>query len=468
MFLKNVMKSNLSITARLTLFYGLTTILLTSIIAIFLYSTIVHVLHKANMEFLSHEVKIVSKLVEQKKIPLEILKHKVLDVPETETGSSFRYYIRILNGSNKTFLETNLIENIFQQTVFFKQSLLSVDQEIEHGKSKRGRDFLLIRAPVYHDGKLWQIQIALDISYQQMLLKQWQSNFFVGILFLTLIAIFTGFFIARRGMNSLWELIQKTKALSASSLHQKIDLALWPSELKKLGVAFNDLFDRVEKSFSRLNQFSADLAHELRTPINNIMGQTEIALSKVKSAEEYQNLLGSNLEELQRISEIIENLLFLARAENHEIDLAKTKLRVADEIRLLCDFYQILADEKNIRMILEGDAEIFANSVMFRRAISNLLKNALKYSLENSEIKITIQRDRDHVKIMIQDEGIGIAADHLPHVFTRFYRVDEARSHHSGGTGLGLAIVKSIVELHQGLISISSEVGKGTRVEILL
>jgi len=468
MFLKRV-KFFHSMTARLTFFYSAATFILLFVIGIFLYGTSVHVIHRANYHFLSHEIDILKNLIENKPNNRTALEQKVVEVPYTDTNSLHHYYVRILDSNQHLILQTPGIKKVLQATHFLQANVANFKlHRLQAGKDKQ-YVFMQSLGRYKNTNQTWTIQVILDVTYQQQILNQYRWELSLVLLAGFLFAILFGYFIAARGLRSLVELTNTTKKITANSLHRRIDPEFWPKELKTLGMAFNQMLDRIETSFAYLTQFSADLAHELRTPVNNLMGETELALARVKSPEEYQQVFCSNLEELQRISQIIENLLFLARADNPHLDIKKERLDVANEIKLICEFYQALADEKNILVSSRGGAEVHANPVMFRRMISNILSNALKYTLPGGEIKFLIETaDEQTVRISLEDNGIGIAFEHLPKVFNRFYRVDAARSNHSGGVGLGLAIVKSIVELHRGHLSIMSELGKGTVVQLVL
>ncbi len=312
------------------------------------------------------------------------------------------------------------------------------------------------------------IQIALDITYQQNIIYRYSKLLILILLSIMLVAILMGFFIAHRAMRSLHRLTETAQKITITSLHERIDPKFWPHELHSLGMAFNEMLARIENAFSQLTRFSGDLAHELRTPVNNLMGETEIALSHPHTVAEYQSVLESHLEELQRISQIMENILFLARTENPMLEIKKEYVNVSDEIAMICDFYQAMADEKNIRVTHEGNARLCVNVIMFRRALSNLLSNALKYTPENGRVQFTTKTLDETVEITLRDNGIGIAPKHLSSLFNRFYRVDSARTRSAGGVGLGLSIVKSIVELHRGSISIASQPDHGTTITLLL
>lgn len=264
----------------------------------------------------------------------------------------------------------------------------------------------------------------------------------------------------KRSIRSLINMTNAAKTITASSLHQRMDADYWPQEFSELGFAFNNMLDRIEESFSRLRSFSADLAHELRTPINNLLGETEVALLHPQT--DYRQTLESNFEELKFVAAMIENLLFLAQAENPRLVLTKEKINVAEIIHRIKDYYEEIALDKNIEIDIQGHAELLFNLEMFGRMISNLLLNSLKYTDQDGKILVNISHTKDTVEIQLKDNGIGIDKIHLPRLFDRFYRIDEARARDSGGIGLGLAIVKSIVDLHQGTIHLTSKIGVGT------
>lgn len=472
MFLKPVKWQHLnSITTRLTFFYGIATFILLFVIGLFLYGITTHVIHRANYHFLTHEIDILKNLLENKPNNRSALEQKVVEVPYTETGSVYHYFVRILNEKGEMILQTPGTKKVIKKADFLNQPLLIANKQLQRWQVKRHKQYVFMQSQANYNksGQMWFVQVILDVTYQQQILNQYRFVLLMVLSTGLLFAIFVGYMIAHRGLRSLTELTNTTKKITANSLYRRIDPEFWPKELKMLGMAFNQMLDRIETSFAYLTQFSADLAHELRTPVNNLMGETELALSRECTVEEYQQVFVSNLEELQRISQIIENLLFLARADNPQLDIQKEQLDVASEVRIICEFYQPLADEKNILIGCTGGGSVNANPVMFRRMISNILSNALKYTMPGGRVDFFIEKTEDKtIRITLKDTGIGVAFEHLPKIFNRFYRVDAARSNHSGGVGLGLAIVKSIVELHRGTLSIMSELGKGTSIQLVL
>lgn len=455
----------ISIRTRLTFFYSLSGFLLLSLIAMFLYWVTINILYKADYQFLSDEVDTVQYILHNKAYSLDALKQACVETPSERNHSIYRYYIRVFDDKGGLIIQTPGMENILPAQFAFKPSDLLIKKRYLWYSSD-DRDYMLIQSPIQLGikNKFGLIQIALDISYQHKVVSDRKKLVF-ALLTGTILALLLGYLIANRGLRSLYVLTETVKMITATSLHQRIDPKSWPTELGALGVAFNQMLERIESSFVRLKQLSSDLAHELRIPIHNFIGETELALSRTHTNEEYQQVLNSNLEELQRISQLIESMLFLSRAENPQIDIQKAPIRVHDEISFVFDYYQTMAEEKNIQMTLEGKGELNANSIMFRRMISNILSNSLNYTPENGMIHFSVvESDKDTLHIIASDNGIGISEEHLPKIFDRFYRVDSARTQHSGGTGLGLAIVKSIVELHDGTISITSQPDKGTAI----
>jgi two-component system heavy metal sensor histidine kinase CusS len=222
---------------------------------------------------------------------------------------------------------------------------------------------------------------------------------------------------------------------------------------------------RLEDSFTRLSQFSADLAHELRTPIGNMLGEAQVALTRDRSEKEYRSVIESSAAECERLSGIIENLLFLARAESAEQKIERKQFDARTALEKIAAFYQPSAEDRQIALSCEGDAEISADPMLFNRAIGNLIQNALRFTPDGGTIRISAANLNGRAEISVADNGSGIAPEHLPRVFDRFYRADPSRS--SAGTGLGLSLVRSIVDLHGGTATIQSEAGRGTTVTLI-
>lgn len=466
---KKIFSDTGSIAQKLTLFYAVSTFILITIIALFLYSAMVNILYQADNQFLCGEIAVIKNILKTKGNNTAALQQEVEDIPGSLKTSVYPYYARILDKNNRVVAETQKMNFIFKESTFFNNGSSSVTCQHQWWKTEADKSYLLMQSVVNHENNAWTVQVALDTTYQQGVITQYRMTVILVLLGGALLSILLGYFLSRRGMKRLYELTETTKKITTNSLQSRVDPQSWPAELHELVLAYNKMLDRIEASVSRLVSFSDDLAHELRSPISNLMGEAEVVLSRASSIEEYKNVIESGLEELNRINQIVENLLFLARAENPQIALEKSLLNVREEINVVCRFYQAVLDEKNIKILLEGDAALHANSVMFRRMISNLLSNAIKYSKNNSVIHFKINElDGNNVQVTIVDQGVGISPEHLPKIFQRFYRIDASRTQDTGGTGLGLAIVKSIVELHGGTISVTSEINQGTTIRMVL
>jgi len=342
-------------------------------------------------------------------------------------------------------------------------------QGIEY-KSPSGHWYFLMSALAVLDSnspKPVVIQVAQDGSDE----KEFMQNFgklLVGVLIGGIAcSAAIAFLAAKRALRPLEEMATATERVQASQLHQRLGGGRWPSELTALAAGFDKMLARLEESFDRLSRFSADLAHELRTPIQNLRSESEVALTRPRTAAEYREVIELSVEEYQRLSGMIDNLLFLARAENAETRLSRVKFKAGPEIDTILDFYDAAAREREVTLTRQGDGELYADPMLFRRALSNVVSNALWHTSSNGRVQVLVDTDHNRrVEIVVQDNGSGIGTEHLPRIFDRFYRADPARSSDSTNTGLGLAIVKSIMELHGGLASAESALGAGTTVRL--
>jgi two-component system heavy metal sensor histidine kinase CusS len=310
------------------------------------------------------------------------------------------------------------------------------------------------------------IQVALERSASMAPLEDFQETLLAALAVGLLLTALVAGWVSRRAVAPMRDLAAAARRISASQLHERIESTRWPHELKELGAAFDDMLQRLEDSFRRLSQFSSDLAHELRTPIGNLIGEAEVAISKARTDEEYRTIVESSLEEYQRLSRMIDSLLFLARADAPQSHINKVELDVQKELDGIRDFYGALAEERGVALFCDAPVKIQADPILFRRAMSNLISNALRYTRSGDCVRVRARHAGEgSIAIVVEDTGTGIAPNHLPLIFDRFFRSDPARSNHEG-TGLGLAIVRSIMHLHGGTASASSTLGQGTEVTL--
>lgn len=275
-----------------------------------------------------------------------------------------------------------------------------------------------------------------------------------------------GYWIARVGLSPLKQLSREAQALQPKTFSQRLQIARLPVELSDLTTTFNDALGRLEAAYQQLEAFNADVAHELRTPLANLIGGTQVALSRPRSASEFEEALQSNLEELERLRSIINDMLFLARADQGEAATGLTQQSVAHEVQKTIEFFEVVLDETGTRVGIEGELQTQAtmNTALFRRALSNLLQNAIEHSPPGARLVVQIARRAGMVGIEVSNPGAAILPAYLPRLFDRFYRVDASRhdngAHH--GHGLGLAIVKAVASMHGGGVSARSEHGVTT------
>jgi two-component system heavy metal sensor histidine kinase CusS len=311
------------------------------------------------------------------------------------------------------------------------------------------------------------IQVAFERTTSMELLADFSGRLIGALLIGSLLAAVVAYGVARRVMTPLRDVAAAAGRISASQLHERLEHANWPPEIKELGTAFDGMLQRLQDSFGRLSQFSSDLAHELRTPIQNLMGEAEVALSRARSAEDYRTVIESGQEEYQRLSRMIDSLLFLARADAPQTHIAPVALDIRKELQSIIEFYEALAEERGVSLSADGNARAQADPILFRRAVSNLVSNGLRHTPPGGRVRVSVREAAGPVtEVLVSDTGTGISAQDLPWIFDRFYRADVARSNYSEGTGLGLAIVKSIMGLHNGSVSASSVSGQGTTIAL--
>lgn len=309
-------------------------------------------------------------------------------------------------------------------------------------------------------GQPAKVVLSLDVTAHKMFFHTLTGWLWGALLLCALISGLLGWLLVRSGLRPLREVTQVAASVSAKSLTERIPAESTPAELEQLVVAFNAMLARLEDAFVRLSNFSADIAHELRTPLSNLMTHTEVVLSRDRSSEDYQENLHSNLEELRRMARMIDDMLFLAKADNGLIIPEAQSIELRELCEKLLEFYQMTADDRGIRFELSGAARILGDAAMLRRALSNLLSNALRYTADGKVIRVDIVTAANGVALRVGNPGDTIPLAHQSRLFDRFYRVDPARREgNPSNAGLGLAITRSIVEAHRGEIRCSSNDG---------
>src|SRR4029079_6250654 len=303
-------------------------------------------------------------------------------------------------------------------------------------------------------------------------LRELRRDLFAGVFLVLLLASAGGYFLARKSLAPIASMNSQTQRISAENLSARLDVTNSRDELGRLAATINDLLARIENSFKEQQRFIADASHELRTPLAVLRGETEVALSKTRTVDEYQQSLSLIQDEAEQLSRIVEDLFILARQPiNTRAALNKERVSLNDAVRDCARAAQVLAGQKGVKLKLEKDSPaitLHGDQELITRLILNLLDNAVKYTPAGGEISLALARENGNAEIVVRDTGIGIPESAQPRVFDRFYRVDKARARAMGGAGLGLSIAQWIVEVHGGEISVASAPGRGSTFTILL
>jgi heavy metal sensor kinase len=292
----------------------------------------------------------------------------------------------------------------------------------------------------------------------------------LGLPVVVVVAGFGGYLLARRALAPIDHLASEARRLTADRLHERLTSLNSHDEIGRLTAVFNDTFARLESSFDRLRRFTADASHELRTPLAVIRSIGESTVAQRRGSEEYQDAIGSMLEETDRMTRLVETLLRLSHADAGSIRLDRERLDLSDLAREVAGSLSILGEERNQRVVIDApDALVVSvDRLILREAVTNILDNALKYSPVGATVTVRVRRTESEASIAISDEGPGIPAADRERIFDRFFRVDQARSRDGGGAGLGLAIAEWAVEMHAGQITVRDRPGGGSEFQIVL
>ncbi|POD69180.1 two-component sensor histidine kinase [Pseudomonas syringae group genomosp. 3] len=311
------------------------------------------------------------------------------------------------------------------------------------------------------------VRLSMDRESDSTLLHAYlKSTFFILPLILLLVG-FGVWWVVRRALRPLRAFRKVTALISARDLSHRMKIKGLPDELRDLAHAVNFMLHRLDGDVQQLAQFSDDLAHELRSPMNNLMGKAQVTLSRPRPSEEYKQALESCTEELERMSRMISQMLFLASVSQPAAPLPLEVIDLGEEAEKVAELFSSSAEDRDITLQVRGAAKVSGDKLMIQRAISNLLSNAIRHGLAGSVITITLDTHEDEVWLAVRNAGDGIDAEHLPRLFDRFYRVHVSRARQQGGTGLGLAIVRSIMSLHEGQVTVQSEPGQFTTFNLI-
>jgi len=387
-------------------------------------------------------------------------------------GNLNKFY-RIYDGSGNVGSRSKGVDaSQFPLTQESYARALKGDTTYETFKVTDDHPIRVITMPVLRDKTLVNlIQVGTSLASVNETLKNLRIFLFTSVPLVLLLSAVVGRFMARRSLEPVARITHTARDIaSGGDMNRRIPVPEVQDEIGNLAITFNEMMARLQRSFDKIRQFSSDASHELRTPLTVMKGQSELSLSKPRTQTEYQEVISSNLEEINYMSRILDDLFTLAKADENQLPMESEPVDLVGVIKEVCRSVDVLADDKNIEVKLAylEPVGIIGDSHRLKQMVWTLLHNAVKYTPPEGTVKVTLQDLDDYAYLTIQDSGIGIPDADLPWIFDRFYRVDKARSREEGGSGLGLSICKHIVEMHHGKIEVESKMGEGTRFKIRL
>jgi two-component system, OmpR family, heavy metal sensor histidine kinase CusS len=451
-----------SLTFRLTLLYSLSVLVILSFTCGILYWGLVQRLNERNRVYVASQIAVLEALLRnQDPEPLRTevrLEHSYLEY--------LKHYVRILDGEWRPLMETEGMSKHLPVDVFPDPATETYRTANFSYRQVDGSYYVLQTVVTDNYAKEARIlQVALDVT-EIFRLRREYLNLIAAVLLVGIVCTgAAGIYTAETSLRPLHRLSEAIGEVSASTLGERVPREGWPREIRLVAETFNHMLDRLQDSFERLSNCTSNLAHELRTPITNLRGEAEIALTRTRPAEEYRAVIESSLEEYARLAKMIDALMFLTWCENAAVPVRYVSLDLRKELEKLVDFYEGVAEQKGNTIELMGEGVVTADRSLFHRAVGHVLTNALTYTRDGT-ITVSVSDDPLGATVTVSDTGCGISPEHLPQVFDRFFRVDATRKMDPHGFGLGLTTVRAIMDLHGGYATISSNPGVGTTVTL--
>jgi heavy metal sensor kinase len=334
----------------------------------------------------------------------------------------------------------------------------------------RRRTFRMIHFPVHKGGSLtYVLQVATHTRFVRKSLSHFKGNLLAAFPIVLVLGSLGGWILARRSLSPIGYIASKARHITNKNLNERLVPRGTDDEMDNLIRTINDMIARLEDSFKRMAEFTADTSHELKTPICALRGEAEVLLSKSRSAEEYQEGLVHFIERFDQLNRMINDLILLSKSDTGELELKLAPLRLDSLIKEMGQLFQVLAEQKGISLEIDAarDVTVIGDKMRLQQLFTNLIDNAIKYTQEGS-IRITIEKREDNARVQVMDTGIGIPQEEQEKIFKRFYRVEKSRSKETGGVGLGLSIAEWIVQAHKGRIEVESKLNRGSTFTVYL
>jgi heavy metal sensor kinase len=397
------------------------------------------------------------------------------DDPEEEHIEERLKYVHLLTDSDGNVLsDSPTYESIGVDSPQEVKRVLGLPQPVIKIRSSSDGVPYMIKAGVMvgEHGRKYFFAIGRSLEDSRRTVYYFTRNYFLALPVMMLVTSVLGWLLAGRALQPVVSVAQAAQNITGSNLSMQIPSRGAGDELDYLIASFNRMTDRLQQSFEQIRRFSTDVSHELRTPLTAIRGQLEVALFTAQTPEQYQEAMVNALEDVEQLSSIVRALLLLSQAESGQLVLQKAPLDLGVVALDVVDQFQIPAEEKhlNLKARVTRDVTVHADRTQMERLLSNLVSNAVKYTPAGGTVRVDVSHDASTgwARIQVEDSGVGIPVDNLPHIFDRFYRVRNPETSRVQGLGLGLSFVSWIVEAHGGRIDVASTVGEGTRFTVLL
>ncbi len=441
-----------SITFRVVLFVAITAVFSLSVIGTLIYSSIDH--HFIQQDI--GELKVINHSIETTLSQQHNTKMPLANALSKAVAGHHGVYFQV-NSQAGELIYSNSPRDFSQLNIPLPTTLGFNGENIT--RHSIGKSIYRVLVTNYSSQQAnYKITVAIDMSFHMQFLSHFKQSLWIIMLCSGLMVLLAAWFAVYQGLNPLRGLSRKMQDIQSDNFEIRLDEDKVPTELINMVRSFNLMLDRLQNEFLRLSNFSTDIAHELRTPLTNIITQSQVGLSRPRKLEEYQELLFSNLEELDRLTKMVSDMLWLAKTQNGLIKPEQQILNSDTEIAALFEYFDALAEEKNITFIKRGEnLTFYCDKLHFRQLISNLLSNAMRYTAKGLSVTVNMTTTSNgQACISVINPGEKIPAEHIPYLFDRFYRPDKSRTRHSDGAGLGLAIVKALVETNAGKIDVTS------------
>jgi len=456
---------------KMTLWYMFTFVVTTFIIFSFMYVRLKHHLIKEVDKFLEDESRVFASEISENRMNI---KEAMIDYEQDAlVRKSYPVHAKVLDADGKVIVTSKSFAELAYLMDREKVGRIGTSSKYFETVKVPGRrtPFRVVSFRVSIDGKMdYILQIGTRMPRTRKTLRNFRHNLLTAIPIVLFLGSIGGWFLARRSLSPIAHITETARRITASSLGERLKPRKTGDELDHLITTLNEMISRLEDSFKRISQFTADASHELRTPISSMKGEAELLLSKPRPIQEYQGVLANHIEKLDFIMRMINDLILLSKFDSNEAGLEMVQVKLNDLLVNLWELFRVLGDQKGVKFTLEDieEANVLGDRTRLQRLFTNLIDNAIKFTPSGGHVDLSLKRDGVFVRVFVRDTGIGIPEEELERIFERFYRVDKSRARESGGTGLGLSICQWIARAHHGKIEVKSELGKGAEFIVSL